>query len=352
MSNRIPPRITHFWLPIISILVILSTNVGCDGSKAVAGETWTIVKILTVGESISSTTNVVTVRNCCDIPESKTFSCNAGTVNELSIILGGSVGISAIGEVTINPAASASLGIARGAGETLELGSPPGETIYHYNITTVHTVKAGEAEIVSSTGETLTTSYTFQASCSLRIEPIREHLACTEICPTPLPPAEVSPDDTSPPVVESPRTPTPRQATQPSLQSPPSISSPKPELILPLYGEYNNPFTFRWSGSQSTEYRVVLTHQDKADKRYMSDWLNQHTWTTNIPAEDFGNWRWFVTTRDGVRSDESSFVYQPFPGSRPSSLPPVEGGHSTPQPPAPVESTVTPPYPPPYNPYP
>ncbi len=169
----------------MSRLLILGTAIcalsACSGTKAVASESWTVIKILTQGESIEPTTEIVEVRNCCDIVERKTESCSAGTLNELNLNIGASVGVPPI---TVDPSVNAVLGFSRDSGESLELDPAPIGYIYRYKVTRTYKVIAGEALVRSSNGNEQTATYSFQAKCSLRIEPSVETLACQETCPS------------------------------------------------------------------------------------------------------------------------------------------------------------------------
>ncbi len=151
---------------------------------------------------------------------------------------------------------------------------------------------------------------------------------------TPLPPATLRPFPTAPSVF---------------------VYSVKPILTSPNYGIYQNPITFTWRGSPDETHQVILKHLDKVYE-YESEWLQDFTWTFSIPAEEYGNWSWYVTSQTGGTSDFGQFIFDPFPGSDDNSVPtviptlptqePALLPTPTPEPTIPPEPT-TPPYPPP-----
>ncbi len=105
-------------------------------------------------------------------------------------------------------------------------------------------------------------------------------------------------------------------------------TSTPPRLVAPSYGVYQNPLSFSWDGSDNVLYQVHLLHGDRGFK-HTSEWIQGFIWVYSLPGEQYGNWNWYVTTKDGVSSDIWNFVFDPFPGSGNSNS---EG--SSPQPPS------------------
>jgi hypothetical protein len=186
---------------LIPLALIICSISACNGTRAVAGETWTVTKILTQGESIESVTEPVDVRNCCGVVEKKSVSCSAGTQNELSLSFGGSTGFQAGAEISIDASVETVLGFSRESGESLELESPLVNYAYRYSVTKTFTVIAGEALMRSSNGNEQPTAYKFLSRCSLKIEPNRETFACQETCPFGIAPESTSAQATQPPLI-------------------------------------------------------------------------------------------------------------------------------------------------------
>ena len=90
-----------------------------------------------------------------------------------------------------------------------------------------------------------------------------------------------------------------------------------PQLISPTHGIYQSPITFEWQGTPGASYQVTLRHVD-SNTVHTSDWISGSSWTFDLPSEQFGNWEWFVTVRNGGRSDLRTFVFDPFPNSGPT----------------------------------
>lgn len=136
-----------------------------------------------------------------------------------------------------------------------------------------------------------------------------------------------------------------RSVTEPTPSSPSTLpsnfaSSVKPVLMAPIYGELQNPITFIWRGSSGITHQVTLIHKDKGYKQE-SGWLQDFTWTFSIPAEQYGNWTWYVTNQTGATSDIGQFVFNPFPGGG-SVKTPTPVPTPTPEPPPAVIPTETP----------
>lgn len=92
-----------------------------------------------------------------------------------------------------------------------------------------------------------------------------------------------------------------------------------PRLISPTHGIYQSPITFEWQGTPGASYQVTLRHVD-SNTVHTSDWISGSSWTFDLPSEQFGNWEWYVTVRNGGRSDLRTFVFDPFPNSGGSSI--------------------------------
>ena len=132
---------------------------------------------------------------------------------------------------------------------------------------------------------------------------------------------EVQPTDTVPSVAS---TSTPAHAgstrstvTTASTAIPQAIS---PQLLMPVPGsEHQNPLTFQWSGSLSAGqvYKVTAYHLESL-YTVQSELLTLPSWSTDLPAENYGEWRWRVAVlQDGkslTTSSEEMFWFNPFPG--------------------------------------
>jgi len=105
--------------------------------------------------------------------------------------------------------------------------------------------------------------------------------------------------------------------------SPPRPTSvpllPTPELAEPAQGGvYQSPITFQWRGSPGTgqSYQVIAYHL-VSGYVHQSGPLTSLAWTTDLPAEKFGEWRWKVCViRSGTTvatSAEGMFWFDPFP---------------------------------------
>jgi hypothetical protein len=81
-----------------------------------------------------------------------------------------------------------------------------------------------------------------------------------------------------------------------------------------------NPIEFRWSGSlyAGQSYQVTARHTESGYV-VQSQPLMDQTWTTNLPAENYGAWRWTASVVQGTRtvitSDEWMFWLRPFNGN-------------------------------------
>lgn len=126
----------------------------------------------------------------------------------------------------------------------------------------------------------------------------------------------LTPSDTASPAPSKTLTP----SATPSLTLVPKAGTP--ELIAPFFGSENqNPIKFEWHGflMSGEAYKVTVYHL-KSRHTIQSGRLTTQQWTTNLPLERFGEWRWWVAVvRDEgtvVNSSEWMFWFQPYPGTR------------------------------------
>jgi len=220
---------------VMWVIIALLTS-ACNGPQAAVHESWTLGQLLTRGERIESTREVIQVRNC-GVAERKTVECSAGTSNDLSVSLALGTEVGEIVEITVEPSIGIELGFSRSGGESLELDTPPAGYVYRYTLTKEYRIVSGQALAHSSTGEEQQVVYTFQASCSLRIEPPQK-LSCVEageLLPTPSTPLLSSPTSTSVGGEEIPAQPSPTNtpALQPPQPLPTSTSAPQPTELPP-----------------------------------------------------------------------------------------------------------------------
>ena len=112
-------------------------------------------------------------------------------------------------------------------------------------------------------------------------------------------------------------------------------------------GEVRNPVVFRWHGglAGNQRYQVTAAHAD-GSASVNSDLLTEATWTVHLPAEKFGQWRWWVQVVEGSgdnyetrhTSDTWMFWFNPSPGGR-EEPPPDEPGPQPTEPPSPTEAS-------------
>jgi hypothetical protein len=111
---------------------------------------------------------------------------------------------------------------------------------------------------------------------------------------------------------------------RPTVWASPSPRAVVPELVAPAQGaqDQQNPITFRWRGSLSgNQVCQVTAYHPGSGERVNSGPLAATTWSTYLPADRYGEWRWTVSVvQEGevvTTSDEWMFWFNPFPGSGP-----------------------------------
>lgn len=138
--------------------------------------------------------------------------------------------------------------------------------------------------------------------------------ATAEAAPSP------SPTLTSMPTTTPSQLPVTAPPSRPTLTLTPRVDTPKPPKPLePAQGgTYKNPITFQWSGSlgSSDKYQVTARHVETG-YTLQSGLLTDLIWSTDVPANNTGEWRWKVLViRNGAvlaTSAERMFWFNPFP---------------------------------------
>jgi hypothetical protein len=104
-------------------------------------------------------------------------------------------------------------------------------------------------------------------------------------------------------------------------------------LVGPLGGQHQSPITFQWTAVNGISYQVTLRHLER-NIVYTSNQIRGSEWTFDIPADEFGNWEWFVTVVGGQSSTSATFTFNPFPnsggGGANNQLPTSTAGAATP----------------------
>lgn len=144
--------------------------------------------------------------------------------------------------------------------------------------------------------------------------------------PTSPVPVEVT-DTVAPPPTET-LSPAPVEATSTAALPPTQPASPDtvevanttaapvaptdapPSLVAPAHGTYKSPITFVWSGSPRLSYEVTLRNVDRGIE-HRSGRVTGDRWSFDIPADQFGNWEWWVIDSSGRTSPIGSFVFDP-----------------------------------------
>ena len=205
--NRIVPHTRPKFLMILFSAALVLLIGGCI---PVTRASWEVFELLSKdNEEMRTVSESIRVSGCV-IPERKSVDCSAGTDNELTFVLGGSVGGGGRGtEINVSPGVEASLIVGQSDGESLELPQAEPGFIYHYEVLKTYRVISGEVLARSSMGQTRTASFAFHASCSVQaasvqIEPCAADAAAPTVAqqptfaipettsetPLPIPPAE------------------------------------------------------------------------------------------------------------------------------------------------------------------
>ncbi len=145
--------------------------------------------------------------------------------------------------------------------------------------------------------------------------------------------ATPEPTDTSTPTATPTRTPTPTDTPLPSptdtaTPSPtptPIPPSPTPRIVMPslltppMGSEQRGGIAFEWEGALSGGQAYQLTaYHPASGYTVQSEPLQVKTWSTGLPADRFGEWRWYVSVVQGgvpvVTSEEWMFWFVPAGG--------------------------------------
>ncbi len=153
--------------------------------------------------------------------------------------------------------------------------------------------------------------------------------------PTPTPSPTQRPTQTPTPTQTATSRPSPTATRVPT--STPEPAPAQPQLISPIGGEYKNPVAFSWQGTlrSGQSYRLQAVHSESGTV-VQGDGLTGTSWTSDLPAAQYGEWRWRVAVVAGgdevATSDWGTFTFNPLPGVGPGGS---SGGNPTNTPPAP-----------------
>jgi hypothetical protein len=111
-----------------------------------------------------------------------------------------------------------------------------------------------------------------------------------------------------------------------------------PILRLPEQGPvYQNPVTFQWEWEgvlgEGQAFQVSAWHPE-SDAALQSPSLSEASWTTSLPTEKAGEWRWNVSVVQGdsvlITSAEGTFLFESFsPSPSPSPTPTPTSSETT-----------------------
>ena len=102
----------------------------------------------------------------------------------------------------------------------------------------------------------------------------------------------------------------------------PEPASTQPQLVSPVGGEHRNPISFSWQGAllSGQSYRLVSVHSESGVV-VQGDGLSSTNWAADLPAENYGEWRWRVSVVSGgaemTTSEWRTFIFNPLPGVGP-----------------------------------
>lgn len=175
-----------------------------------------------------------------------------------------------------------------------------------------------ERTVASSTSKDglSNTSSTPTASATVTPTPTRTPTVPTSPTFTITPKATSTPKNTPTPTITSTPIATPSPQPTPTF-TPVPIIQPEP-LAPPSSGEHPNPITFEWNGNlgYNQQYQVIAVHN--SGYTLSSDPLTAQQWTTELPPEAFGEWKWRVAVLSGgsevTSSDEKVLWFNPMPG--------------------------------------
>lgn len=162
------------WLPKHSFFIFLTIAVSlgfasCTGAKSTVNTTWSLVKLVSVGNPIrNSTQEIIEVKNCGE-PIEKTTTCSAGTSRDLNVSLTSGAEIGVVSEFKIEGTVGTSLGVGQESGESVRLPIPPDGFIYTYTVNKFYQFVTGQVMVRSSDGDEETANFSFNASCSIDI---------------------------------------------------------------------------------------------------------------------------------------------------------------------------------------
>jgi hypothetical protein len=121
------------------------------------------------------------------------------------------------------------------------------------------------------------------------------------------------------------------------------VSATTPVLTFPEQGRtYRSSGTFKWQGTLAPgQTYVVRAWHPRTGFGIQSSPLSTTSWTTSLPLDKFGEWRWDVSVLQGgsmiATSTEGMFWLNPFPGSG-NGTGPVHPYPSSPTAPPPIAS--------------
>jgi hypothetical protein len=170
-------KLVYLWRYLLPILGLFIST--CSSPNA-NNENWTLIDITEKEISSAITKSVVTVKNCCGLPEIKTKTCSAGTSSDMSFDFGVDIGLP--GVVSISPSIGQTLGFNKSSEESIELPSPPDGYIYQYEVITTYSIITGNALYRSENGTVKKGTFNYHASCSITANPSPHKSECSDTC--------------------------------------------------------------------------------------------------------------------------------------------------------------------------